>query len=401
MGSVLVSQSVLDQIDTRPDDFYDRELGAVYRTARELHENGEPVDVVTLTAQGHDLELITRLINDTPTHMHAQGYASVVKDMAAKRKAVNIASSIAKKAHDTKRLDIADEVGQLEMLDKVVGSGPRLASHVASELWDRLEHVQSGGSVVVGTPWPRVNDLIGGLVVPEMAVLAARPSMGKTQFAIQLSDHLEKQGMRVLFHSMDTKDRGAVNRLALLRSGVDWMKFRTGRQTPDDESKYSQALADIMNHSSILVYDKRIPVDDFINVARAENRKDPLGMVVVDYLQRYPVSGRNRVAEFAEIAERLKELANMIDAPVLALSQLSRGVEHRDDKRPVLSDLRESGGIEQAADLVLTLYRDNYYTPMQSPDGSGTTEVAVLKSRDGVRGKKALLYWHAKELYFD
>jgi len=406
IGTLLVDNSRWDDVRAAitDTDFHDREFRRMFVHIGDEITAGKNVDLLTMTEDGFNVVELTRAINTVGSTIMTGEYIGLVRDRALRREALSQASELARAAYDLEHdieTALDGHMGKVQQMGKVDERLVVPVAQAASELWDMLEQLGKGINLAVETPWKAINTLIGGFIPPELTVLASRPSMGKSQWAIQVADSFIRRGLRVLFHDMETDKVSILRRMALMRSGVDWMKFRMGIQTADDIAKVSEAAVELMQAEGLWIVDKRIPVEEFAWVVRRLHREHKLDLVIVDYLQLYPTAGRNRVVEVGQVASTLKDIAKYNQLPVLATAQLRR-ITERADKEPTMDDLRESGEIEQAADLIIGMHRAAYYNPMLgADDGSGPTKFSVLKARDGVRGTFTNLYWAASRLRFE
>lgn len=404
IGALLMDNSAFEDVRGRvsASDFHDVQLGQIYATVERLIGTGHSADMVTVSSAGHPPALLAKTIG--LASLHAPDYADIIIDRSMRRQAINESERLVKAVFHLEK-PVNEALAEAQTRMTAIGSesheGASTLALAAGELWDRLDGLSAGVSVAIPTPWDPINTLIGGLIPPEFTIVAARPSMGKTQFLVQLAEGLSQKGLKVLVHDLETDKVSWVRRLALMRSGVDWMKFRLGIQTTEDIARLNRAVAKLMQETGIWIFDRTVSVGEFRHLVRRERSKHGVDVVIVDYLQRYPTPGKNRVTEVGEISKTLKDIALENNIPVVAAAQLRR-VEDREDKEPTMADLRESGQLEQDADLVLAMHRPAYYNPMLGKeDGSGPTKFIVLKARDGVRGTHTNLAWLARELRFE
>lgn len=404
VGSMLVNPTIVEDIldIVAVHDFHIQKYGEIVGYIKKLFEAGTAIDIITLTELGADPITLTQLIARTPSSVNAEDYAHIVVDKSRRRNAIVKASQLAKAAYDeTTPIEESVTAISKDINESVQPPHVTKVGEGASELWEVMANYKAGQSIVdIRTPWPQLNRELGGFMKPEFVIVAARPSMGKTQFTLQLIDSLKDK--KILFHDLETDKLTLLRRIALMRSKVDWMKFKKGEQNDDDILKLSTSITELMQEDNLYIVDKRMPVNRFAWIARnLARRVGGLDVIVADYVQLYPTSGRSRVTEIGEVAGELKQLAKELNAVVIGTSQLRRLNEQNVDKRPTMQDLRESGELEQSADVILSLYRSSYYKSSMSSDGSGTTEIAVLKSRDGTRGGKVDLFWKSSELTFE
>jgi replicative DNA helicase len=412
LGAMLLSRDAIaasTEVGLTADDFYKPAHGHVYAAVCGLYSRGEPVDPVTvaevlrrqelLDAIGGTAILVT-LQAGTPATTSAARYARIVEEHALLRRLIGVAGEIAESAYGvpddvTQAIDRAEsmvyEVAQRRVTDSMVVIGSLLDDNL-----NRLEALYERGEAVTGIPtgYTDLDGILAGLQPSNLVVVGARPAMGKTAFALGLATHAGVEARKpVLVFSLEMSQLEVSQRLLCAEARVDSSRVRTGRLTEADWGKISHAVGRLA--------DAPIYIDDNANVTvmdiRAKARRmrsqlGELGLIVIDYIQL--MSGRssaeNRQVEVSEISRNLKILARELDTPVVALAQLNRQLEQRADKRPMLSDLRESGSLEQDADVVLFLYRDEVYNA-ESQD-RGTAEVLVSKHRNGPVGKVRLAW---------
>ncbi|MCU1455378.1 MAG: replicative helicase [Acidimicrobiales bacterium] len=411
LGAMLLSRTAIDVVSqvVTADDFYKPAHGHVYEAITSLSAQGEPVDPVTVAEElrRHDLldaiggpALLISLQSATPATSSAGRYAKIVEEHALLRRLIGVAGEISELGYDvpedvTKTIDRAESM-MFEISQHRVTDSMSKLHDLLDQTLDDLEALVERGDAITGTPTGYVDfdELTAGLQPNALIVVGARPGIGKTSFALGMAAHAAIEEHRpVLFFSLEMSRIELSQRLLCSEARVDSKKVRNGRLSQDDWSRISHAIGRLG--------DAPLWIDDNPNVTvmeiRAKARRlqakvGPLGMVVVDYIQLMTGRGNaeNRQVEVAEISRGLKILARELQAPVVALAQLNRSLEQRADKRPMLSDLRESGSLEQDADVVTFLYRDEHYNP-DSPD-RGTAEVLVAKHRAGPTGMIRLAF---------
>ncbi len=392
-------------------DFYDEKHQRIYEAVTALYEKHSPVDVLTLSnhlKNNGNLDFIggsaylTELTNYVPTAAHVEQYADIVAQKALRRRLIAASQDIVSLSYnEAKNLNelIEDAESRLfEISQKHVGQDVVSLETVLSESFDRLDDLHKDKGKIRGIPtgYKDLDNVLAGLQRSDLVVLAARPSMGKTALALNIA-HNVALGVEqpVLIFSLEMSKEQLVDRMLAMESGVDAWALRTGNLTDGDFEKISQAMG-ALSEAKIYIDDTpSITVSELRTKARREAHIRELGLVVVDYLQlmsggRYGGDG-NRVQEISEISRGLKGIARELNIPVLALSQLSRSVESRSPQIPQLADLRESGSIEQDADVVAFIYREEYYKP--DTDRKNVTDILIKKHRNGPTG--------AIELYFD
>ena len=410
LGSILIDPDAIIRIATvlRPEDFYREKHGWVYDTALALHERREPIDFLTvcdeLERRGQLDEVggtafITTLVNTVPTSIHAEHYARIVERAATRRRLIEAAGSIAGLAYQEAD-DVEEVVDRAEQI--LFGVSERRISRelvpirqVLSEYYDRIEYLTRHQGEMLGVPtgFSDIDKLLGGLQKSDMIILAARPSVGKTSLALSFAHNAAKKyRQRVAFFSLEMSNEQVVQRLISAETGIDSQRLRRGNLNQDEWSRFMKAYNDL---SETLIF-----IDDTPGVSALELRTKArrlhaevgIDLIVVDYLQlmRGDYRSENRVQEISSISRALKGLARELNVPVLAISQLSRGVESRTDKKPILSDLRESGALEQDADVVVFIYRDEMYN--ENTERPNIADVIVAKHRNGPTGTVALYF---------
>ncbi|MCZ2491186.1 replicative DNA helicase [Dellaglioa algida] len=407
-----------------PEDFYQRRHQLIFAAMVDLNDRDEAIDIVTiqdnLTSRNQmddvgGVSYIVELAGSVPTAANVQYYAKIVEEKSMIRRLIATATSIA-----TKGLSQDDDVATLldnaereimSVSEKRNSSGFQAIADVLKSTFTNIEKLAKEGDTITGlsTGYPELDKMTAGLHADELIILAARPAVGKTAFALNIAQNVAtKTGESVAIFSLEMSAESLVSRMLCAEGSINANHLRTGQL---DESEWSNLIVAMNSLSKTNIF-----IDDTAGSKMAEIRakcrrlakeKNGLGLIVVDYLQLIEGSGReSRQQEVSEISRQMKKLAKELSVPVIALSQLSRGVEQRQDKRPVLSDIRESGSIEQDADIVAFLYRDDYYErdtdededgnlpdPRDEDDQNvGEVEVIIEKNRGGERGTVKLLF---------
>ena len=393
------------------EDFYKPAHGHIFHAIVELFERGEPVDAVTVTdelsrsglleAVGDPAVLVSLQAN-TPSVANALHYARIVEEHAMLRRLVTVAGQIADLAFSVPE-DVAGAVDEAEQL--MLDVGERRTADTIAELGDllgpsleRIEQLAMRDGTVTGvaTGYLDLDGILAGLQPASLTIVGARPAVGKTSFALgMLASVAVHQRRPVLLFSLEMSHLELTQRMLASEAKVDAQRMRTGRLHETDWEKVSRAVTRLSDAPIFIDDNPRLTVMDIrARARRLKKQRGDLGLVVIDYLQLMTGRGKaeNRQVEVAEISRGLKILARELDCPVVALSQLSRGLEARTDKRPMLSDLRESGSLEQDADVVLFLYREEVYDPDLSNDRRGMAEVIVAKHRNGPIGTANLAF---------
>jgi replicative DNA helicase len=409
LGAMLLSRDAvsvaLEQCDTA--DFYKPAHGHVFDAIGALYTRGEPVDPVTVADELRragllDLiggpEVLIRLQAATPATSNAGRYARIVNDHALLRRLIGVATDIADMGYDVPE-NVDEAIDRAESLVFDVGQR-RVAETLApirdllAESLDRLEALYDRGEAITGVPtgYTDIDEQLSGLQPSNLVIVGARPAAGKTSFALGIVAHAAMEAREpVLFFSLEMSHLEITQRLLCAEAKVDSSRMRNGKLHDSDWSKISHAIGRLGEAPIFIDDNPNLTVMDIRAKARRLKSREGLSLVVVDYLQL--MTGRqaeNRQVEVSEISRGLKILARELEVPVIALSQLSRNLEQRADKRPMLADLRESGSLEQDADVVIFLYRDEVYNA-ESPD-RGTAEIIVAKHRNGPTGTARLAF---------
>ena len=421
LGAIMLSDAVLPEILTivKPQDFYEERHQTIFAAMMNLYDQHRPIDLLTLTAELKALKKIkeiggapylTELSNFVPAASHAKAYAEIIEKAATRRRLIKAGTEIANRAFEEDS-NVNDLVGAaekelFEVSDKIVRSDYIPMDELLADAFDRIEELHKNKGALRGlkTGFRDLDKMTAGLQKGDLVIVGARPAMGKTTFAQNLAYNVASINNKgVLFFSMEMAANEIVDRMISDVSGVDNWKMRTGNLTDEEFSKIADALAE-MDEMPIYIDDtSSMNIMELRNKARRAMHDHGIGVVIVDYLQLLQGSDRykgQRVQEVTEISRGLKILARELEIPVVALAQLSRNVTGRDNPRPVLSDLRESGSIEQDADLVMFLHRPDYYK--QNDDNyeeTHITELLIAKHRHGAVGKVEL-YFHPELLRF-
>lgn len=419
IGAVLIDDEVLADITehVKADDFYDKRHGVIFGAIMRLYEKHRPVDLLTLTDElkrKKELETIggsaylTELTTYVPTAAHSAAYAEMVAQKAVRRRLIRASSEISEMGFDeettTQELLEKAEAELFSVSDQSLKQDVTSLESILTESFDRLEelHKNKGQLRGIRTGYRDLDNMTAGLQRSDLFILAARPAMGKTTLVTNLAYNVATIAKQpVLFFSLEMSKEQLVDRMLADASGVDAWNIRTGNLSDDDFSKLSEAMGEMAEAPIFIDDTPGLTVLEMRTKARRINHEQPLGLIIVDYLQLMQGSGRsdgNRVQEVSEISRGLKLIARELNVPLIALSQLSRSVENRPDKKPQLADLRESGSIEQDADIVTFIFRPGYYEP-DNPEYDNITELIIAKHRNGPVGKVDL-YFHPERLRF-
>ena len=415
LGAVLIDEETLADISEHvtPKDFYDKRHALIYEGMMYLYEKHKPVDLLTLTDElkrKSNLEevggsaYLTELTNYVPTAAHAEAYAELVQQKAIRRRLIKASGDIAEmgydEEHSTQELLEKAEAELFSVSDQSTKQDLVSLETILTDSFDRMEelHRNKGALRGIRTGYRDLDNMTAGLQRSDLIILAARPAMGKTTLVTNLAYNVATIAKQpVLFFSLEMSKEQLVDRMLADASGVDAWNIRTGNLSDEDFSKLSEA----MGEAPIFIDDTPgVSVLEMRTKARRIAHEQPLGLIIVDYLQLMQASGRsdgNRVQEVSEISRGLKLIARELNVPVIALSQLSRSVESRSPQIPQLADLRESGSIEQDADIVAFIYREAYYNP--ETERENITDLIIAKHRNGPVGKVEL-YFHPERLRF-
>lgn len=420
LGALLIDSEAIVKIADRirAADFYDKKHERIYEAIIRLYEQHQAIDVLTLSDQLKNSgyldsiggpAYLTELTNFVPTAAHVEQYADIVSQKSLRRRLIAASKEITGLGYDeSKQLrELIEEaetrlfnVSQLHVKQDIVS-----LEAVLAESFDRLDDLHKDKKKVRGIPtgFRDLDNTLAGFQRSDLLILAARPSMGKTAMALNFAHNVAVQAQEpVLVFSLEMSKEQLVDRLLAMESGVDAWALRTGNLTDADFEKIGQAMGTLSEAPIFIDDTPGITVSDLRTKARREAHLRPLGLIVVDYLQlmsgghRFGSEG-NRVQEISEISRGLKGVARELNVPVLALSQLSRSVENRSPQIPQLADLRESGSIEQDADVVMFIYREEYYHP--DTDRKKMTDLFIKKHRNGPTGGVELRFENEKQRF--
>ena len=391
------------------DDFYQRQYGIMFDTMVELFNEGKPVDLVTLQDRLKEkdvppevcsLDFVRDILATVPTSANVRSYATIVHEKAVLRRLIKINEEIANNCYsgkDSLEVILADTEKQIFNLLESRASGDFVPiRQVALNVLDKIEQATRSKSTVTGLPTGFI-DLdyrMSGLQPSDLILIAARPSMGKTAFVLNITDYIAVRRQKTcLIFSLEMSKEQLVNRMLSMESNVDSQKLRTGTLTDADWDAVVEGIGTIGSSKLVIDDTPGISIMELRSKCRKVKLEHGLDLVMIDYLQLMSGSGKNgdnRQQEISEISRSLKAIARELSVPVIALSQLSRACETRTDHRPMLSDLRESGAIEQDADVVMFLYRDDYYH--KDTEKKDIAEVIIAKQRNGPIGTIELVW---------
>jgi replicative DNA helicase len=409
LGGLILDNDAWEKVAEKlvSEDFYRKDHRLIFKALHYLAENARPMDVVTLyeflEQEGEADEIgglayIADLAKNTPSASNIGAYADIVRERAVLRSLISVANEIADAAYEPKGrkpdelLDLAEtKVFKIAEERETNDAGPESVSHILPRALDRLEEIQKskGGITGLSTGFKDFDDMTSGLQPADLVIVAGRPSMGKTTVAMNMAEHAAIHGEKpVLVFSMEMPSQSLLMRSFASIGGIDATRLRTGALDDRDWDNLSVASNILKNNCKLFIDDSAglSPTEVRTRSRRLVREHGEIGMILIDYLQlmRVPGMSENRTQEVSEISRSLKALAKELNCPVVALSQLNRSLEQRADRRPVMSDLRESGAIEQDADLICFIYRDEVYNP--ESERKGVAEIIIGKQRNGPIG---------------
>lgn len=410
LGSLLIDPDAIIKVGPilRPDDFYRVKNGWVYEAALGLHQRNEPTDFLTVCDElerGERLDevggraYIASLIAAVPTTVHVEHYAHIVERTSLLRRLISAAGQIVQLAHE-ETSDVGSVIDRAEQV--VFNVSERRTRHdlapirqLMDEYYERVDYLYRHQGELIGIPtgFKRLDQLLGGLQRSDLLIVAGRPGMGKTSFALTLARNAVRMfDQRVAIFSLEMSSEQLLQRLISMETRIDSQRLRLGTLTEDEWPVFVES-AGVLAGTHLYIDDTpAISPLEMRTKARRLHSEHGLDLIIVDYLQlmRADVAIQNRVQEISYISGSLKALARELHVPVIALSQLSRAVEQRQDKHPVLADLRESGSIEQDADLVMFIFREEMYDP--DTERQNIAEVIISKHRHGPTAKVDLFF---------
>ncbi|MDC8829852.1 replicative DNA helicase [Alteromonas gilva] len=415
LGSMLIDPESWDKVSELVTDseFYNRSHQIVFKAILKLLANSQPVDLITVSEllENNDqlddaggFAYLGELARNTPSSANVTAYAKIIRERAITRELIGVANEIAEVGYNPEGRNSADildmaESKVFEIAERRTGEseGPQSIESVLGKTIDRLEALIKDNREVTGvtTGFSDLDKKTSGLQPSDLIIVAARPSMGKTTFAMNLAENaMLAEDKPVLVFSLEMPSEQIMMRMLASLSRVDQTKIRTAQLDDEDWARISNTMAMLKEKDNIYVDDSSglTPMDVRSRARKLARERGGLSMIMVDYLQlmRVPSLSENRTLEIAEISRSLKALAKELNIPVVALSQLNRSLEQRADKRPVNSDLRESGSIEQDADLIMFIYRDEVYH--ENSEDKGVAEIIIGKQRNGPIGTSRLTF---------
>lgn len=415
LGGLMLAPEAFDRIadQLNEQDFYRRDHQLIFRAIRELAEKNRPYDAVTLgewfESQGLAEQVaggayLVELASTTPSAANIKAYAEIVRDKAVLRQLIEVGTGIVNDGFQPEGRESGELLAKAEQDVFAIGelrargrSDFVPVNKAMAEAFDVLQTRYANGGGITGMPtgYTEFDEMTAGLQPTDLLILAARPSMGKTTLALNMAEYAAmKTKKAVAVFSMEMSASQLALRLISSTGRVNATRLRTGQLEDEDWSRVTSAIR-LLREAKIFIDDTPALSPEALRAkARRLKREHDLGLIVIDYLQLMQVPGNseNRATEISEISRNLKALAKELNVPVIALSQLNRSLETRTDKRPVMADLRESGAIEQDADVIVFIYRDEYYNKEASPD-KGLAEVIIGKQRNGPTGSIKLKFF--------
>ncbi|EGC71208.1 replicative DNA helicase [Enterococcus casseliflavus 14-MB-W-14] len=419
LGAVFLdADAIIDAMEViAPEDFYRRSHQIIFQAMIQLNDRSESIDLITLKAEiekSNSLEdvggltYLTELSQASPSAASIAYYAKIVDDKATLRNLIQTASRIVTKGfeqdEDVQSIIDQAEKSILEVSEKRNSNGFQSIAEVLNRTIETIDQLAQNNEEITGLPtgYAALDKMTAGLQKEELIILAARPAVGKTAFALNIAQNVgTKTDRSVAIFSLEMGAESLVNRMLCAEGSIEASHLRTGQLSEEEWRNLIVAMGSLSNANIYIDDTPGIKISEIrARCRKLAQEKGNLGLILIDYLQLIEGTGReNRQQEVSEISRQLKKLAKELKVPVIALSQLSRGVEQRQDKRPVLSDIRESGSIEQDADIVAFLYRDDYYRSEGDDDdepeeqqNNNVIEVIIEKNRSGARGTVELLF---------
>ena len=413
IGSMLMDRDAMESAleILQPDDFYGRQYGTLFQAIRELNTENKPVDLVTLQERLKEnnvpeelagMDFIREVLGSVPTSANVKYYAKIVKEKSLMRRLIRTTEEITAQCYQgTDNVEALMDSTEKKIFNLMQSRGGGDFTPIRQVVINALERIeaaskQNGSITGVSTGFIDLDYQTSGMQPSDLILVAARPSMGKTAFVLNMAQHMAfRDNITTAIFSLEMSKEQLVNRLFSLESKVDAQVLRNGRLEDSDWERLIES-AEIIGNSNLIIYDTpSISIAELRSKCRKYKMEMNLGVIIIDYLQLMSgssggKSSTSRQQEISDISRSLKAVARELNVPVIALSQLSRAVEQRDDKRPMLSDLRESGAIEQDADVVMFIYRDDYYN--KESEKKNIAEIIVAKQRNGPVGTVELAW---------
>src|SRR5215213_4806801 len=418
IGSLLIDRDAIIRVASmlKADDFYHGANGIIYQGILDLYNRREPTDFITLTDelqrrerfdQVGGLAYLSSLLNVVPTAVHVEYYGKIVERTASLRRLIDAGAQIVSIGYrdgiDVEEAIDSSERAIFDVSQRRTTRDFQSIAEVLERFFDQIDYLQQNRGALVGVPtgFSDLDKITGGLQKSDLVIVAARPSVGKTAFALGMAyGAAVLHGKTVRIFSLEMSSEQLVQRLLSTETGVDAHRLRLGQIDDNEWDRVSRAFGRLAGAKIFIDDSAAINVIEVRTKARRLQAEHGLDLLIIDYLQLLSARrSENRVQEISEISRGLKGLARELNIPVVALSQLSRGIETRADHRPMLSDLRESGSIEQDADIVMFLYRDEVYDP--NSERKGIAEIIVAKHRNGPVGTINLRFFDRTARFAD
>jgi replicative DNA helicase len=414
LGGLLLDNQGWDKMADvlQPKDFYRFEHQLIFQAILELVNKHQPFDILTVSEQlkfnkawiETEGEIyLFELARNTPSAANVLAYAEIVKEHSILRQLIHAASEVTERALSPAGRPVSDILDEAERCIFQIaerdarGTAPQAVSGLVAKAMDRIHSLMHSKQAVTGvsTAYRDLDEMTSGLQASDLIVIAGRPAMGKTSLAMNIAEHAAIRGDKpVLVFSMEMPGEMLAMRLISSLGRINHHQIRTGKLTDEDWPRIGSAVS-ILSSAKLFIDDTPAlsPSDIRARSRRLARAEGPLGLIIIDYLQLMQMPGfqENRALEISEISRAMKALAKELQVPVIALSQLNRGLEQRSDKRPIMSDLRDSGAIEQDADLILFIYRDEVYN--EASLDKGIAEIIIAKQRNGPIGKVRLTFF--------
>lgn len=412
IGGLLLDQSAWDDVSVivSVDDFYSKIHRTIFQAVSVILSSGRSIDLITLQEELEGSGLLesvggfvylVEIVRVTPSAANIVAYAKIVKERSLTRSMIAIGNEMVEAGYNTQGRAVSEISDSFQIkLNSLVETGspeekPSTMNQALNSALDKIEEAQARGGSITGlsTGFADLDKLTSGLQPADMIVLAGRPSMGKTTLGMNIADHVaQTSGKHVMVFSLEMPEDQLTRRLLASNGMVNMTKINNADLDDDDWGRLSMATGKLMESKMLIDDAGGLTPSELRSRAKRAHKENELGLILIDYLglMRVPQLAGNRNAEISEISQSVKELAKELNVPVIVLSQLNRSLEQRADKRPINSDLRDSGAIEQDADLILFVYRDEVYND-NSPD-RGTAELIIGKQRNGPLGKVRLTF---------
>lgn len=422
LGSIMIDKSAISKVADllEPDDFYYPKHQKIFQAAIDLYRASEPIDIITLTARLKELNLFKEvggasylafLVEEVPTSLHIENYAKIVKKKRVLRELIDVAARIMELGYNEQD-EIENVVEEAEKMVFAISqkSTQKDFLHVESllkEAFERIDKIHSGGDVLRGIPtgFVDLDNVLGGLQKSDLIILASRPSFGKTTIALDMARNASlRHKIPAAIFSLEMSKDQLIDRLLAAEADVSLWKLRTGKLSMKGENNdfiKLQGSFSTLSQADIYIDDSGAStITQMRAMTRRLQAQKNIGLLIIDYLQlmRSAQKSDNRVQEISEISRSIKLMSRELDIPIIAISQLSRAVEHRHDFRPRLSDLRESGSLEQDADVVMFIHREEKYK--KDTDQKNIAEIIVAKHRNGPTGE-IKLYFNDQSVRFE